>query len=105
MAKDYVEQRNGGYYIAGTRVSLASLVYCFLNGDAPDTISRDAFPSVSVEQVLGALAFYLANRDEIDAYLKRREAEFARMREESRQNDPEFYAINGSRAPADPALH
>ena len=92
MAKDYVEQRNGGYYIAGTRVSLDSIVYCFLRGESPDSISRDAFPSVTLEQVFGSLAFYLANREEIDAYLERGRAEFARMREESRQKDPEFYA-------------
>jgi hypothetical protein len=33
MAKEYVEQRNGGYYILGTRVSLDSVVYAFLRGD------------------------------------------------------------------------
>jgi len=26
MAKEYVEERNGGYYIAGTRISLDSIV-------------------------------------------------------------------------------
>ncbi len=27
MAKEYVEKRDGGYYIAGTRVSLDSIVF------------------------------------------------------------------------------
>ena len=92
MAKDYVEKRNGGYYIAGTRVSLDSIVYCFLRGESADAISRDSFPSVSLEYVFGALAFYLANREEMNAYLERGNEEFARMREESRRQHPELYA-------------
>ena len=32
MAREYVEQRDGGYWIAGTRVSLDSIVYPFLRG-------------------------------------------------------------------------
>ena len=35
---EYVEQRNGGYYVAGTRVSLDSVVIGFLNGDSPEGI-------------------------------------------------------------------
>src|SRR2546421_60840 len=33
MAKDYVEQRNGDYYITGSRITLASVAQGFL-GDA-----------------------------------------------------------------------
>ena len=29
MHRDYIEQRNGGYYLAGTRISLDSIVYAF----------------------------------------------------------------------------
>ena len=35
MSKEYVEKRNGEYYIAGARVSLDSIVYEFLNGLRP----------------------------------------------------------------------
>jgi len=35
---EYVEQRNGGYYVAGTRVSLDSIVYAFLRGETPEGI-------------------------------------------------------------------
>jgi hypothetical protein len=35
MAKEYFEYRNGGYWIAGTRVSLDSVVYAFLDGLLP----------------------------------------------------------------------
>jgi uncharacterized protein (DUF433 family) len=56
---EYVEQRNGGFYVAGTRVSLDSIVYSFNAGDSPETI-RQNFSSLSLEQVYGAITFYCA---------------------------------------------
>jgi hypothetical protein len=32
MSNDYVEQRDGGYFIRDVRVSLDSVVYAFLRG-------------------------------------------------------------------------
>ena len=29
MQSEYIEERNGGYYVAGTRISLDSVVYGF----------------------------------------------------------------------------
>ena len=54
MLGEYIEQRNGGYYVKGTRVSLDSLVYSFRDGESPETI-RHNFPSLSLEQVYGAI--------------------------------------------------
>jgi len=53
MAKEYVEQREGGYYILGSRVSLDSVAYAFLRGESPEGIA-DSFPALSLEQVFGA---------------------------------------------------
>jgi uncharacterized protein (DUF433 family) len=88
---EYVEQRNGGYYVAGTRVSLDSVVYAFLKGKTPEGI-QSSYSALSLEQIFGALAYYLANRPVIDEYLKRQEAGFDRMRAEDRARRPEFYA-------------
>jgi uncharacterized protein (DUF433 family) len=41
MAKDYIEERNGGYYVAGTRVSLDSVVECFNEGLSPEAIAGE----------------------------------------------------------------
>jgi hypothetical protein len=38
MAKDYIEERNQGCYLAGTRVSLDSVVQCFYDGLSPESI-------------------------------------------------------------------
>ena len=91
MSKDYVEQREGGYYVAGSRISLDSVVYAFLRGESPEGMV-DSFPALSLEQVFGAVAFYLANRESIDSYLRDEGAEFARMRDESRRQNPTLYA-------------
>jgi len=58
MAREYVERREGGYYLIGSRVSLESVVYEFLRGESPEGIVQ-AFPSLSLEQVFGAILFYL----------------------------------------------
>lgn len=83
MARDYVEQRNGGYYLIGSRVSLESIVYRFLDGASPESIVDD-FPTLSLEQVYGTITFYLANRAATDAYLKETE----KLWEEVRKNQP-----------------
>jgi len=75
----YIEQRDGGYWVTGTRVSLDSLVTVFLNGQSAESI-QESFPCVTLEEVYGAIAFYLGNRATIDAYLKEGEAAFERER-------------------------
>jgi uncharacterized protein (DUF433 family) len=74
---EYVEERNGGFYVAGTRVSLDSVVYSFKAGDSPETI-RQNFSSLSLEQVYGAIAFYLAHEPEVDSNIRDGEAEIDR---------------------------
>jgi uncharacterized protein (DUF433 family) len=78
MNRSYVEQREGGYYIAGTRVSLDSLVYAFRGGESPETIQQN-FPSLTLEQVYGAIAFYLGHQAEVDANIRQGEEELHRL--------------------------
>lgn len=66
----YIETRNGGWYVAGTRISLDSIVYSFREGLSPESIVHDCFPSLTLEQVYGTIAFYLANRSDVDRYLE-----------------------------------
>ena len=85
----YVAERDGGYWIADSRVSLDSVVYAFLNGQSPESIAQ-SFPVLNLEQVYGAITHYLAHQAEVDAYLKRRRADFEAQRKASRQADPMF---------------
>jgi uncharacterized protein (DUF433 family) len=88
---EYVEDRNGGFYMAGTRVSLDSIVYSFHAGDSPETI-RQNFSSLSLEQVYGAIAFYLAHKREVDANIREGEEETQRSVPSLRESRPELYA-------------
>jgi uncharacterized protein (DUF433 family) len=91
MAGEYVEQCNGGYYIADTRVSLDSIVYAFKGGESPETI-RQNFPSLTPEQVYGAVAFYLGHQQEVEANIREGEAELERLVPPLSQNRPDVYA-------------
>jgi len=90
MAREYVERRNGGYFINATRVSLDSVVYAFLRGESPEGIA-ESFPSLGLEQIFGALAFYIANREAVDQYLRPGREEFEALREQARRNNPALY--------------
>src|SRR6266478_386719 len=93
MDKIYVEQHDGGYWIAGTRISLDSIVYAFRRGASPETI-RSSFPSLTLEQVYGAIAFYLSKQAEIDEYLRHSEEVYEAGRQvnhdELRREKPEL---------------
>jgi len=90
MARDYIEKREGGYWVAGTRVSLDSLVYAFLRGAAPEGIVQ-SYPVLSLEEVYGAIAFYLANQAEIDTMLANNDREFELLRKQTRDANPILY--------------
>lgn len=90
MNDAYIEQRDGAYAVAGTRVSLDSLAYAFLEGQSAEAIAQ-AFPVLTLEQVYGAITYYLAHRDDIDRYLESRRQDFAAARQAARDVDPMFY--------------
>ncbi len=90
MHKEYIEHRDGGYWIAGKRISLDSVVYAFRRGAAPESILR-SYPLLTLEEVYGAITFYLGRQAEIDQYLAENEAEYERQRQQERAADPEFY--------------
>lgn len=76
--------------VAGTRVSLDSIVHAFWRGQSAESIAQ-SFPVLTLEQVYGALTFYLANKSEIDGYLEQAHQEFEAMRKAAREQDPMFY--------------
>jgi uncharacterized protein (DUF433 family) len=90
LAVDYVEKKKGTYRIRGSRVSLESTVYAFLNGQTAESIAQ-SFPTLDLEQVYGAIAYYLSRREEIDAYLSQMRSDYEAKREQGRRSDPMFY--------------
>jgi uncharacterized protein (DUF433 family) len=57
--------------VAGTRVSLDSVVYAFDEGATPEEIAQD-FPTLDLAAVYSIIGYYLQNRAEVEEYLERR---------------------------------
>jgi uncharacterized protein (DUF433 family) len=90
MEEPYVETHDGGFWISGTRVSFDSVVLAFLQGISPESIAGECFPTLTLEQVYGAVTYYLAHRLEIDAYLKQADTDFEALRQAVHSAAPEF---------------
>ena len=80
MSKEFVERRHESLYLIGSRVPLAHIVRQFQNGEPAESI-RLHYPTLSLEQVYGAITFYLGNKEEVEKDLVERgreEDEFTR---------------------------
>jgi len=89
--REYVEKVDDTYRLSGSRVSLDSIVFAFLRGASPESIQR-SFPTIELETVYGAVAYYLANQEEIDKYLAQGDAEFAALEHNSRTTHGAWYS-------------
>jgi uncharacterized protein (DUF433 family) len=70
----------GRVRIDGTRLTVHQVATCYQQGLTPEEI-RDQYPHVSLAQVYAALAYYHANRDEIERDLESESADFLRLSE------------------------
>lgn len=69
-ADRYIEIRSpDDIRIAGTRVGVEHLLSLYLAGSMPEEMSLE-FPTVSLEEIHGVIAWYLRNRNAVDAYLQ-----------------------------------
>ncbi len=77
--QNYVEQREGGYYIAGTRIGLDSIILAFKDGESPEAI-LESFPMAGpLVRVYGAITFYLENTEKVERYLRDQEGLWAEV--------------------------
>ncbi len=88
--KTYVEKGENGYRIIGKRISLESIIYLFNNGSSPESISK-SFPLLDLEEVYGAIAFYLADRKSIDLDLEKEEKNACEFVSESRKKHSDWH--------------
>ena len=74
MAKEFVERRDGSFYLIGSRVPLAHIVREFQRGESPEAL-RLHYPALSLEQVYGAITFYLGSQQDVEKDIVERERE------------------------------
>lgn len=87
----YIEERNGGLYVAGSRVSLDSVIIHFQEGASPDKIA-ESFSTLKLSQIYGAIAYYLENASAIDNYIAEGERELEQSAIPLSQSNPELYS-------------
>jgi len=90
-ASPYIEERNGGLYVAGTRVSLDSVVIRFREGASPERIVQ-SFPTLKLSQAYGTIAYYLENEETINEYIAECQRELERSVPPLSQSNPELFA-------------
>ena len=73
------ELRGGRPIVAGTGVSVHRIAGWYRLGLSPEEIAEN-YGHLSLAQVHAALAYYHANREEIEGYLRDEEAEEDRLR-------------------------
>ena len=71
MARDYIERRETGFYIVGSRVPIDRIVWEYHNGEDPEAI-QSHYPTLSLDQVNGAITFYQSHKDEVEPVIEER---------------------------------
>lgn len=78
--------KDGVMLVGGTRVTLDTVVSAFNDGATAEEICLQ-YPSLQLADIYFVIAYYLRNKKQVDAYLKRREKE---AREVRKRNEERF---------------
>ena len=65
--------KDGAILIAGSRVSLESVLYHYKSGATPEQIACK-FPSLRLADIYSVVAYYLNHRESVDEYLREAKA-------------------------------
>jgi len=77
----FTQTTEGVLRIAGTRVTLDSIIQAFHDGATPEEIGQD-FPALSLAQVYDVLAFCLSHVEAVSAYRAEQARHAAAIRQE-----------------------
>jgi uncharacterized protein (DUF433 family) len=67
--------------VAGTRVSLDSVIYAFNEGATPEEIAQD-FPTLDLAAIYAIVGYYLQNRADVEEYLEQRKVKRETLKNE-----------------------
>ena len=73
---------DGSIRVGSSRVTLDSVVREFTSGATVEQI-QDDFPTLSLREIYGAIAYYLDHEDRVEEYLQRRDEEAVQVRRET----------------------
>jgi uncharacterized protein (DUF433 family) len=87
-------REDGVYRVGDSRVSFDVVIGEYHKGADPESIAH-AYPTLQLADIYAVIAYYLQNRTEVDRYLRLRQKEADRLRQEieaSQPNKDEFRA-------------
>src|SRR5262249_19678954 len=87
---EHVEERDGEYYAARTRVPIGVVIAAWKRGDAPERIVEQ-FPSLSLADVYGVITYFLDHEQDLQAHFVRLRDEYERARQAAHAARPDFY--------------
>ena len=65
-------------------------MYAFRGGESPETIQQQ-FPSLTLEHVYGAIAFYLGHQEQVDTNIREGEEQAKQLVPSLRRRKPEAF--------------
>jgi uncharacterized protein (DUF433 family) len=77
---------DGVMRVANTRITLDSIILAFLDGATAEEIAAQ-YPSLALADIYAVITYYLHRRQEVDAYLQKRDAVAANAK---RENEDRF---------------
>ncbi len=80
------ETEQGAIRVQGTRVSLDTVIYHYRDGRTPESIVQ-SYDTLKLRDVYAIIAYYLDNKEAVDAYIKRQE-------ERGEENRRKFEALS-----------
>lgn len=84
---------HGAIRISKTRVLLELIIHAYYMGETPEGIV-DSYPSLTTADVYAVIGYYLANREEIDAYVRQRDQQAEQILRDMEANlTPEARAL------------
>lgn len=73
---------HGVMRVGDGRLMLDSIIIPFQRGESPESI-HSQYPSATLEQIYGAIAYYLGHKQQVDAYLNKQEQQWEKLRAQS----------------------
>ena len=74
------EDEQGGWLVGKSTIPLERVIYAFNQGHTPESILA-SFPSLELPDVYAVISYYLNNKDEVEDYIQRRQAEADTLRQ------------------------
>ena len=103
QAKSYVQaDENGTLRVGGLGVSLDSIAIAYRDGYSAETIQQ-LYPLLTLEEVYGGIAFYLANQKDVEEYLSHQDSRWDDLRRQNEEQPSPVVSRLRSLAAADAA--